>query len=202
LRFLESGKTDLDMLKEIFLNIVEDDKRTASILGSIRAMITMEKREKERVCLNDLVEELAGIYRSEADSKGITLSLKLPPQSIYVFADRIQLQQVLLNFISNAAHAIEKDKPVNRGIIITETLNDNEVTVSVRDFANGIDESIKAMIFKPFVTSKKEGTGIGLAISQSIIDDHQGKILAENFPGNGALFSFTLKIYSDGKGDK
>jgi signal transduction histidine kinase len=73
-------------------------------------------------------------------------------------------------------------------------VNNDQVTVTVRDFSNGIEESLKDRIFKPFVTGTIEGTGIGLAISKTIVDDHKGKIWAENMPGGGASFSFSMNI--------
>jgi two-component system sensor kinase FixL len=112
-------------------------------------------------------------------------------------ADPIQVQQVILNFFSNASQSIEKVNTRNRNLIIKEMIDNDNVIVSVRDYGEGISESVKNTLFKPFITSKKEGSGIGLAISRSIIDDHQGKIWADNMPDGGAMFSFSLKIYKD-----
>jgi signal transduction histidine kinase len=99
-----------------------------------------------------------------------------------------------MNFILNARQAMHKLTDVNKTITISELIQQDDVMISVRDYGEGIDESLKANIFKPFVTSKKEGFGVGLAICRSIIDDHKGKIWAENMPDGGAEFSFSLKI--------
>jgi C4-dicarboxylate-specific signal transduction histidine kinase len=195
IRFIDSDKADPAMIKQIFQNVVEDDKRAASILSSIRSMMKLEKREKEKVDLNKLIKEIINIYQGEATVKQIQLNVKLTEQPVNIFADQIQIQQVLLNFITNASQAIEGSKTVNKTIVITETVDNDFVTVSVRDYGEGIDESLKDKIFSPFITSKKEGSGIGLAISQSIIQDHHGKVRAENMPGGGASFSFILKVY-------
>jgi signal transduction histidine kinase len=194
LRFIESKRMDPSLMKEILENIVEDDKRTASILSSIRGMMKLEKREKERVNLNALIEEIINIYQSETMVKKINLNIKLTDQPVYIFADRIQIQQVILNFFTNATQAIENIKAIDRTVVISENVNNDFVTVSVRDYGQGFEESLKDKIFQPFISSKKEGLGIGLAISSAIIDDHQGKIWAENMPGGGAMFSFSLKI--------
>jgi signal transduction histidine kinase len=194
LRFIDSKNTDPELLKELFGNIVEDDKRTAAILSSIRGMMKLEKREKERVNLNSLIDELVNIYRSEAIEKGIKLEVTLADHPVFIMADRIQVQQVLLNLIANATQSIEKINAKDRRILVTETEANGQVVVSVRDFGEGIEESLKDRLFKPFVTSKKEGTGIGLSISRSIINDHGGKIWAENLPEGGAIFAFSLKI--------
>jgi signal transduction histidine kinase len=200
LRFIDSGKADPELLKEILQNIVEDDKRTANILSSIRGMMKLEKKEKEKVNLNALIDELITIYKSEATLMRVRLSVNLTEKPVYVIADGIQIQQVMLNFISNAAQAADMAKAKNRNIIISEIINNEDVTVSVRDFGDGITDPVADILFKPFRTTKKEGLGIGLAISKSIIDDHHGKIWAENMPDGGANFAFSLKIVKDGKG--
>jgi signal transduction histidine kinase len=196
-RYLESDKPDVEMLKEIFHDIADSDKRAAAILSSIRGMMKLEKRDKEKVNLNALIEELVTIYISETNEKKINLVVKLQDQPIYIMADPIQVQQVILNFFSNASQSIEKVNTRNRNLIIKEMIDNDNVIVSVRDYGEGISESVKNTLFKPFITSKKEGSGIGLAISRSIIDDHQGKIWADNMPDGGAMFSFSLKIYKD-----
>jgi two-component system sensor kinase FixL len=195
IRFTDAGNLEPELMKELFSNIAEDDKRTASILSSIRAMLKLEKREKEKVNLNDLIKEVINIYHAESINKNINLDLTLEDQPVFIIADSIQIQQVLMNFILNAIQSIEKIDAVNRHILITEQLENDGVTVTVRDFGEGIAEILKDKLFKPFVTSKKEGTGIGLAISRSIIDDHKGKIWAENMPDGGSIFAFSLKIY-------
>lgn len=197
IRILDSGKNDQELLKEIFRNIVEDDKRTASILSSLRGMMKLEKREKEKVDLNELIREIVEIYRSEAIAKASGIIAVLPEKPVFIYADRIQIQQVIMNLLSNALQSVEKADKRDSNIEIIETDTVEYVIVSVRDHGPGIDPSMKEKLFKPFTTTKKEGFGIGLAISQSIIYDHQGKIWAENLPGGGAVFSFSLKIYRD-----
>jgi signal transduction histidine kinase/ABC-type uncharacterized transport system substrate-binding protein len=193
-RFLESNNSDPALMKDILVNIIDADNRAASVLRSIRGLMNLEKREKARVDLNNLIIEIADLYHSKAIELNCKLKLQLPDNHIYVIADAIQIQQVLLNLISNAAQSIEKtDRTINL-IYITVTLDGEYVTVSVRDFGHGIDDSVKDKLFKPFITSRKEGTGVGLAISRFIIEDHQGKIWAENKPDGGAEFAFKLKV--------
>jgi signal transduction histidine kinase len=194
-RFLESNNSDPALLKDILANIVDADNRAASVLRSIRGLMNLEKREKERVDLNNLITEIADLYHSKAIELNCKLKLQLPDNQIYVIADAIQIQQVLLNLISNASQSMERtDRSINL-INITVTLDDEYALVSVRDFGQGIDDSVKINLFKPFITSRKEGTGVGLAISRFIIEDHQGKIWAENKPDGGAEFTFNLKVH-------
>ena len=99
IRFVNSGNNTPELMKEIFQNIVEDDKRTASILSSVRGMMKLEKREKERVNLNLLVNEVVAILGSEAKVHNVALNTKLPEEPVYIFADGTQIQQVILNFV-------------------------------------------------------------------------------------------------------
>lgn len=199
INFINSNETTPDLLKQIFQKIVENDKRGASILSSIRGMMKIESREKEKTDINSLVNEVAAVYKNEASMHGIHLNVRLSDEPVYIFADGIQIQQVLLNLILNASQSMQRANVKHNAIDISQTTNNGEVVISVRDYGNGIDESIKEKLFKPFVTLKKEGMGIGLSICRSIIEDHEGKIWAENMHDGGAKFSFSLKIFKNGQ---
>jgi signal transduction histidine kinase/ABC-type uncharacterized transport system substrate-binding protein len=194
-RFIKSEKADFELLKDILNNIVEDDKRAASVLASIRSLMKLEKREKISVNLNNLIIEVSELYKSKAIELNCKLYLKLTEVPVFVIADSIQIQQVILNFISNASQSIEETADKINTIYITEKVEDDYVSVYVRDYGKGIDESIKDTLFDPFITSHKENSGVGLAINRLIIvEEHQGKIGARNMPDRGAEFSFSLKI--------
>lgn len=196
LRFVDSGNSDPELLREIFKNITEDDKRAASIISSIRGMMKMEKREKERINLNAKIEEIINIFQSDLGHEKISLEILLIEGPVYVIADPIQIQQVIMNFIINAIQSVSRSGAKRRTIVIREKASNGEVTVSVRDYGAGIEAALMGKLFHPFVTSEKEGTGIGLSICRAIIDDHQGKIWAENEADSGATFSFSLKTVS------
>jgi signal transduction histidine kinase len=198
MRFLDSDKLDRYQAKEIFKNIIEDNKRAGGIISSVRSLMKLEIREKEKVMVNSLVDETLDIMRNEIISHGIKIMTKLDDSPIFVFADKIQLQQVLLNFFRNSIDAMERSSPDEKIIKVTMKLVKDSVTVSVRDSGPGIDKSILEKIFKPFVTTGKTGFGIGLAVSQSIIENHKGEIWAENIPDGGAEFSFRLTTIKNG----
>jgi signal transduction histidine kinase len=193
-RFTEADKTDPFLLQEIFNNIIEDNNRAASILRSIRGMLKMDKREKERVNLNNLITETSDLYYSKAVEQNTKLMFFLADKPVFVMADAIQIQQVLLNLITNAVQSTEQKQGSTRIVNIHQYTEDDYVTVSVRDYGKGIDESIMKKLFKPFVTTKTDGSGIGLSLGKLIIEDHQGKIWARNMADGGAEFSFKLKI--------
>jgi signal transduction histidine kinase len=197
INFINFNEATPELLKQIFQKIVENDKRGASILNSVRGMMKLETREKEKVNLNTLIEEIAAVFHSEASKLNTKLDMELDDKPVYILADGIQIQQVLLNFILNASQAMEKVNTSNKRITISNTISYGDVIVSVRDNGKGIDNAEKEKLFKPFITSKKEGTGVGLVICRSIVEDHNGKIWAENMPDGGAKFSFSLKILKD-----
>jgi len=197
INFINSNEATPELLKQIFQKIVENDKRGASILSSIRGMMKLESREKEKTDLNSLIQEVVAVFRSEARKLSTKIFVHMSNEPVYIFADRIQIQQVILNFILNASQSMEKINALNKSITISNSVNNSEVIVSVRDKGTGIDEAEKDKLFKPFITSKKEGTGIGLSICRSIIEDHDGKIWAENMLDGGAKFLFSLKVLKD-----
>jgi len=197
MRFLKSEKLDSTQAEEIFKNIIEDDKRAAELISSVKSLMKLEYREMGKINLNSLIQDTIPIFNSEAIKKQIQLKLTLNRDPVYVFGDRIQLQQVILNLISNAAIAMEETDTEHKIIEIRELVKKGSVTVSVCDFGPGISDSMKENLFKPFVTSRKSGFGIGLAVSRSIIEKHQGTMRAGNIPGGGAEFSFSLMVVKD-----
>ena len=199
LRFLKSGKLDEKQTEEIFENIVEDDKRAGNLISSVKNLMKLETREPEKLNLNALIQDTLLIFNAEAKRNNIEVRLNLEKNPVFIYGDKIQLQQVLLNFLFNGAIAMEDIDENNRILKIFQRVKNNVITVSVRDCGPGIDESIKENIFKPFVTNREKGFGIGLAVSRSIIEKHNGKIWAGNILNGGAEFSFSLQIVNDEK---
>lgn len=198
INFINSNEATPDLLKQILQRIVDNDKRGASILSSIRAMMKLESRQKEKTDLNSLIQEVVDVFRSEARKQSIKVFVHMFNEPVYVKVDKIQIQQVLLNLLFNASQSMQHIHSDKKAVDIFQTLSDDSITISVCDYGKGIDESIKDTIFKPFLTSKREGMGIGLSICRSIIEDHEGKIWVENKTDGGAKFSFSLKILKDG----
>jgi len=198
-RFLETGKLNDKQAAEILDNIIEDDKRAGSLISSIRSMMKLEAREKEKVNLNILILDTNKLFYSESIANNIDITLKLQDRPAYVNGDKIQLQQVILNLLFNSENSMESNSPENKKIEIIQQFDNGYVTVSIRDSGAGFEDSLKETLFKPFVTSRAKGLGIGLAVSKSIIENHNGVIWAENLPVGGSEFSFKLEILNGEK---
>lgn len=193
-RSIESGYLNIELLKEIFNNIVEDNIRATSILNNIRLMLKFEKKEKEKVDLNLLIREANDLFRSKAIEINIKVILSLHDKPVFVFADSIQIEQVILNLLSNASQAMVYTKDKINIIEVFERFENELVIVSVRDYGRGIDESIINKLFVPFITTRKDGNGVGLKISKMIMEYHDGNIWGKNMPDRGAEFSFCLNV--------
>ena len=193
-QFLQSGNLDPALAQEIFDNIIEDDKRAGEIISSIKSLMKLEERSMKKTNLVLVINDAIKIFNAEATMRKVHLSFSLPENAIYVQIDKIQIEQVLLNFIYNAAIAMEKTDPERNLIEIILLQQRGNIIVSVRDHGPGIDNSIRDKLFKSFVTTRKNGFGIGLSVSRSIMEKHKGEIWAENMPDGGAQFSFSLKV--------
>jgi signal transduction histidine kinase len=198
-RFLRPEGQSIIKAQEMFNNIIEDSKRAGGIISSVKNLMKLETRENERVDINSIIQETFEIIRNDAIKLGIKLSLRLDASPLFIFADKVQIQQVLMNLIRNAENAMENNNKDNKIIRILTYLSGGFVTVSVCDTGCGINSEAMEKLFKPFFTTKKGGSGIGLALSRSIIQKHKGEIWAENIEGGGAMFSFRLPKIKNGR---
>jgi signal transduction histidine kinase len=194
IRFVKTGSLDMLKATKMFENILEDDQRATGIITSVKSLMKPEIREMENLNLNTLIRETVDIIHNDAKKQNINIDLNLDAEPVLVFGDKVQIQQVLLNFIKNATVAMEKCEADNRNLEISLALDKGAAIVSVCDSGPGIDTGLKEKLFKPFVTTKKEGFGIGLTLCRSIIEKHKGEIWFENMPEGGARFSFSLKV--------
>ena len=194
LRYLKSGNANESQVEELLLKVINDDKRAGGLISSVRSLMKLETRVKEQVNLSPIIQETVALFDPESRKQNIRIIVNNLDLNTHVLADKIQLQQVLLNLMYNAANAMEHAVQGNRVIAISQRTERGSVTISVKDTGPGIGDEVKGTIFKPFVTSRKSGLGIGLAVSRNIIENHDGEIWAENCPEGGAEFYFRLKI--------
>ena len=196
-RFMDSGTVDLDELREIIDDIIRDDKRAGRVIHSLRDMLRSGAVERERICLNDTVAEVMELLRAELDHQDLVVQLELLPDLPAVFAGRVEMQQVIMNLIVNALHAMGAIAAQQRKLTVRTRVDNGEVLVSVEDSGRGIDTDDLPRVFESFFTKASEGLGMGLAICRRIVGAHGGRIWATNSSGGGAVFTFALPVTED-----
>jgi two-component system, LuxR family, sensor kinase FixL len=192
LRFLEHSPANIGEVRESLVQIVDSDKRASEVIRRLRAMLRKERIEFQKLDINGVVRDVVRLLDSDLLNRGVSVVLDLEPSPPRVYGDRVQLQQVLLNLIVNGCDAM-KDMESGRTLRLrTNSSDGTSVTVSIHDLGHGIPPDDLERIFMPFVTSKPEGVGLGLAICGTIIRTHRGRIWAANNTGQGATFHFQL----------
>jgi signal transduction histidine kinase len=190
LRWLDREQPALQEARDAFTRIKDDGKRAADIITGLRAFYKKDvSPERAPIDVNEVVREMLVLLRGEADRYAVTMRTELAPNLPAARANRVQLQQVLMNLMVNGIEAMKE----NGGelVIGTEAVATG-LKVSVSDTGVGIPDEQMDQIFNAFVTMKPSGTGLGLAISRTIIESHDGELWVEARPGAGARFCFTL----------
>jgi len=181
-------------LREILQYIINDDQRAAEVIRRLRSLLKKNKPTFETLDINTLTNDTVTLIMPHITAKNKVIRLELDSNLITIQGDRIQLQQVLLNLISNSLEAMEDSD--SRELLIRTSLKDADtILVQVKDSGCGIPEENKPKLFAHFFTSKPDGLGMGLSISRSIVEAHGGHLEAENNPDRGATFYFTIPIH-------
>jgi len=197
-RFIADREFEQDELAAILDDIARDDKRAGAVIHNLRAMICKRTATREICCLHELVHEVVDLMRSAMLEAGIELRVQLAPALLPVEAARVELQQVLLNLLLNATHAMEQTPAALRFIEVATQEQGVAVVLSIRDRGHGISPERLDTIFDPFYSTKSSGLGVGLSICRRIIENHGGHIEARNCEDGGALFRFSIPTASPG----
>jgi len=175
--------------------IIQEGTRAGSVVDRIRALFKKEPAVKSWFDMNDAIRELTVLLREEAARRGVQMKLNLAPDLPPICADRVQLQQVVLNLIMNGFDAMaEVSCPAKELQLSSQLLRPGSMAVRVADCGAGIDSAIMDRIFEPFFTTKPHGVGMGLSISRSIVESHGGRLWAEQNSSGGAEFQFTVPL--------
>jgi C4-dicarboxylate-specific signal transduction histidine kinase len=195
LMWLSSDPPNLDEVRSAVDSIAQEGTRASEVVRHIRAMFTKAAPERVRVQLNELIREVAALMDVQASRNQVVLQMELAEDLPGAMGDRIQLQQVMVNLILNGIEATNAvtDRP-RRVTIRSGRINAQEALVAVRDSGVGIDPKDEKRIFDTFFTTKSQGMGMGLAICQSIIEAHGGRLWASANEDHGATLQFTLPI--------
>ncbi len=192
---LGRSEPDLNELREILRDIVADDERGGEIVRRLRLLLKRGEVQFQPLSANELVEEVLKLLRGELIDRGVTAHSELAPSLPVLQADRVELQQVLINLITNACDAMADMPREARALTIRTGLDGNGfVLISVCDAGPGIAEGKLEQVFEPFFTSKANGVGLGLSVCRTIVNAHGGKLWAEHNSDRGATFRLLLPV--------
>jgi C4-dicarboxylate-specific signal transduction histidine kinase len=191
--FLAADKIDPAELREILEDIVAEDKRAGEVIRRLRALFKKGETQFQLLDANDLVREALDLAHGDMVTRNIEISTDLSPRLPAVTADRVQMQQVLLNLLLNASEAMSDNPPGERSLTVsTQPLSGGGVQLSVADRGPGIPEDRLPRLFEPFFTTKPQGLGLGLSISRTIVTAHGGRVWCANNPYRGTTFHIAL----------
>jgi signal transduction histidine kinase len=191
--FLQKENPDMGEIRAILADIRKDDQRAGNVIERMRSLLKRRSLELKSLNMEELLNETVKLAQSDARARQVSLILQIPPELPSVRGDRVHLQQVLLNLILNGMDAMADVPKFQRLLTVgAKTAKDGSVEVSVTDRGNGIAPEKIDSLFEPFFTTKPDGMGMGLAISQTIIEAHGGDIWGGNIFPRGAVFIFTL----------
>jgi PAS domain S-box-containing protein len=199
LRWLTRNQPDVEEARAAAMRIVNDGTRAAEIIKRIRLLFKKGISERELVDINEVIQEMVVLLRGEAMRYSILVRTELETETLRVMADRVQLQQVLMNLMMNGIDAM-KDVVVTRELAIkSQRAENDQILVSVNDTGVGLPPQHADKVFEAFFTTKPHGTGMGLAISRSIVESHGGRLWAANNSPRGASFCFALPANAGAK---
>jgi signal transduction histidine kinase len=191
---LERDSPDLDEVRAILADIKRDDIRASEVVHHVRELLGKNRVARHALDANALARDVVKLAAPEAARRGLAIELVLQEHLPVVWADRVEIQQVLLNVILNAMDATAGIDQSRRTITISSASRAADVIeMAIRDLGRGIEPAILSRLFESFVSTKPQGMGLGLSIAKSIVIAHGGRIHAENNPGGGATVRFTLR---------
>jgi two-component system, LuxR family, sensor kinase FixL len=199
-RMLEGNSDDRSVtMRDALEKAADQAMRAGQIIRRLRDFVSRGESERRVESVTKLVEEASALSLVGVKDRGIRVQFQFDPTVDLVFADRVQIQQVLLNLIRNSMDAMETSQ--TRDLVVTIAPVDGHVRISVSDTGSGIAPEIAEQLFQPFITTKRQGMGVGLSISRTIVESHGGRIWVEPNPGGGTIFHFTIAAVKEGDVD-
>lgn len=189
---LQDAKPDLEEIRAIFADIRADERRAGDVIDRLRVLLKRGEVARDTLDLGQLTGAVVALVGKDAEMRRVRLALTLAAELPAVQGDRVRLQQVLLNLLLNAIDAVQAKPPGDRVVTVRTQTTGAAVEVSVSDNGPGIPADLMPRLCTPFVTSKPNGLGMGLAISRSIIEEHGGRLSMRNEPAGGATFTIRL----------
>jgi len=196
-RLLEGNSDEKSAaMRDALDKAADQSMRAGQIIRRLRDFVARGESERRVESITKLVEEASALALVGVKDRGIRVQFNFNPEIDLVLADRVQVQQVLLNLLLNAMDAMESSQTRDLSVAIAPADGD-QVKISVADSGSGIAPEIAEQLFQPFVTTKRHGMGIGLSISRAIVEAHNGRIWVEPNPTGGTIFNFTLTVVNE-----
>jgi len=189
-RSLDRAQPDIGEAREAALEMAKDARRAAEIIDRVRSLYQKGSSQLETIEVNEVIGEMVVMLQNEADRHSVRMRTELAGELPKVMADRVHLQQILMNLMLNGIEAMLDTS--GELTIKSKLADDGQLLISVTDTGVGLPTENAGQVFDPFFTTKSQGTGLGLAITRSIVESHGGRIWASANSGRGATFSFTL----------
>ncbi len=176
-RMLESGRSVHEQCSDVMDRIADQAERAGKVIHQIRHFVRKEEPDIRPVRLSGMFDTVAGLLRQDVDRAGVSLTLERADDAQWVLAQEIQIEQVIINLARNAIEAMLESKGQRRLVITAHRLDSDQVEIRVRDTGAGLEPRIAERLFDPFVTTKPQGLGLGLSISQSTVEAHRAKVM-------------------------
>lgn len=185
---LDSGVDRTAELREILSDIRRDDLRASEVIRRLRDLLGKHEVERKAIDLDEVVGELQGIMQAEARRRGIVLEIRRSGERLVTMADRVQIQQVLVNLVLNAMDAVADAAEARRTVEVSVVKGGRGAMLAVRDRGHGIAPEHRDRLFDSFFSTKPNGMGLGLSITKTIVEAHGGRVWVESGPGEGTVF--------------
>jgi signal transduction histidine kinase len=193
LKFLNAPVPDLEEARAAVADIGQSTRRVSEMIRHLFAKLRTHASEHIPLDLNAVAADVIRLVQRQARSRGVTIDMQFAPDLPLILGDRIQLHQVVLNLLLNACDAVHETRGPNPRVLVRTERSENAAGLSVVDSGAGIPIGDMTRVFEPFYTTKPHGTGLGLALSRTILTLHGGRLYATRNPGGGMTFAFTLK---------
>jgi two-component system sensor kinase FixL len=190
----DGGPSREPQVQEILGHIIDDDHRATEVIRRLRSLLKKDGSEMKPLDINALVNETVVLMTTDLNVRKIVLKTEMDSNLPLTHGDRIQLQQVLLNLISNSFDAMEDNQGPREMLIRTSSKDPKTIMVAVKDSGCGILAQNRLKLFDHFFTTKSDGLGMGLSISRSIVEAHGGRLEVKNNPDRGVTFYFTIPV--------
>jgi PAS domain S-box-containing protein len=201
LRWLAGEPPNLEEARNLVKLMIDNGGRAAEVISRLRAMVKKSPPRRDLLNINDAIMEVIALIGAEAQRNRVSMLTELSTDLPLVLGDRIQLQQVILNLITNAIQATRETDPVHQQVLVASKRDGlfEGALVEVRDSGVGLEGIALDRLFDPFYTTKPDGMGIGLAVSRTIIESHGGQLWASPNVPKGAVFQFRLPTSEEGR---